>query len=120
MFDILKDKINSFNIHDNNDEIDIYEELKYIFTHKFEYYFDLTDIIEGSYYGKQATLYISDRPAFVSTGENVISFELCWDYNNITIYTNNHNGFWVPPYSTDKRILVIWKKEFLESYLYLN
>lgn len=49
---------------------------------------------DGSYFGKQVSI-TKDRPY---THRQLLSFEICYNGNNISIYTGNHNGFWTPEF----------------------
>jgi len=53
---------------------------------------------EGSYFGKQVT--ISEDNPFAR--DYLLEFEVVYDKCNIVVYTANHNGFWVKPYSSIK------------------
>lgn len=47
---------------------------------------------EGSYFGKQVTLHEN------YFGCSSLGFEVAYDTHLIKVYTNKHNGFWVPEY----------------------
>jgi hypothetical protein len=50
---------------------------------------------EGSYFGKQVTLYPDSM--YGKTHRNM-RFEVSYNKERISVYSGNHNGFWVPEF----------------------
>jgi hypothetical protein len=48
---------------------------------------------DGAYFGKQISIH---ENSYFS--DSVFNFEIAYSNENISIYSGNHNGFWVPEY----------------------
>lgn len=92
----FENKIKQFDaIHGLKPEAD--EEFIQLFTDflfKEEENYDIVDINDGAYFGKQ--IVIKNNRRYFSGPE--VELEIAYDSSTIVVYTANHNGFWVPPY----------------------
>jgi len=90
-------------------------ELIELFNNDASYYaVDIDAIRDGSYFGRQCSIAFSESPIMGTS----IELEIAWDNTNIAVYTANHNGYWVAPYTTNKNVLKAWK-QFLKKHLFI-
>ena len=95
----LKEYINLFQLMLNNGEsiIQNKDEIIDIFIQFFNNIEDENDVEfegDGSYFGKQINIMYNRY----SYNRNSIFIEIAYSYDKISIYTAEHNGFWVPEY----------------------
>lgn len=96
----LKEYINLFQLMLNNGEsiIQNKDEIIDIFIQFFNNIEDENDVEfegDGSYFGKQINIMYN---RLYSYNRNSIFIEIAYNYDKISIYTAEHNGFWVPEY----------------------